>query len=213
MLDRYANHPSVVGYYLSTEWIPSAFDSDPSEPRERSAAVARFIKQRRPNLKTVMPIGLYNIVVDGHWTRMTPDFLETFWGSWAEVEEIDAYMIIDGVGTGLSSLVHTDACQAWARQFCDRYGKELWVDVECADMPPYQPLPIDRLIPSVEVAARYADVIVVFDYIYYMDHGVAQPAARELHESYAQYRQHYLATHPARRRTPLHFRPDFEPGT
>jgi hypothetical protein len=105
-----------------------------------------------------------------------------------QVDQVDAWMIIDGVGTGLSNLTHTDKSQAWCAGLCKEYGKQYWTDVENAVMGAKSyPFSMSRFEKSLRVAAKYADVIVTFDYAHYMSKQSDKEKARQLYEDYKKY--------------------------
>src|SRR5690606_34021720 len=101
-------------------------------------------------------------------------------------------MMIDGVGTGLSSLRHTAKVQEWGREIVYGAGKEFWVDVENAFMNNsrgYRAFTIEQLTASLEVAAQTADKIVLFEHLNYMSPNSSSEAARKLHSDYRRYRE------------------------
>jgi hypothetical protein len=191
-LERFAAHPSLVGYYLNFECCPADFGNDPSYPAAQAEKLAAFVEQVVPRLQVVQPVGLYHWreTPDGTWRHVAPAELRPWWGTFmAAAPSVDAYLVIDGVGTGLAPLNHTDLAQACLRELCDRYGKAMWTDVEDADFGDYTSMPIGRLIPSIEVAARHAERIVTFDYINYLCPGNGREGSQRLFDDYQAYRQ------------------------
>jgi hypothetical protein len=198
LLERYGEHPSLVGYYLNFELCPANFGNDPAGPARQMQQLARFITDLRPDLQLVMPLGLYRWreEPDGAWARVSREQLRTFWRPFIEsVPDVDVVMVIDGVGTGLSTLHHTDMAQQTVRAICDDLGKTMWSDVECAVMGRgvgFHAFPIERLIPSIEVAAKHAERIVTFDYPNYLSPTNGREASAALYEDYAEYRNTVL---------------------
>lgn len=198
LLERYGDHPSLVGYYLNFELCPANFGNDPAEPARQMQQLAAFVKGLRPGLKLVMPLGLYRWreLPDGAWGRVSREKLDAFWRPFiAAVPDVDVVMVIDGVGTGLSTLAHTDMAQQTIRAICDNLGKTMWTDVECAVMGKawgYQSYPIGRLVPSIEVAAKHADRIVTFDYPNYLSPTNGREPSAQLYEDYREHRNTVL---------------------
>ena len=191
MLDRYGSHESLVGYYINFECLPDDYDNDPTVPAAQSEELAAYIKGLDAELRVVQPIGLYNWrdAKDTGWRKASPTELRSFWEPYiAATPSVDAFMVIDGVGTGLSPLTFTDAAQGCLRELCDAAGKEMWTDVECAEMGRrYASMPIGRLVPSIEVAATHADHIVTFCYFNYMSPNNGREGSKRLYEEYSEY--------------------------
>ncbi|MGC9320069.1 MAG: DUF4434 domain-containing protein [Armatimonadota bacterium] len=198
LLERYGEHASLVGYYLNFELCPADFDNDPAEPARQVQQLAALISELRPDLEIVLPLGLYRWrdVPDATWHRVRPEELRRFWGPFVEmIPDVDAIMVIDGVGTGLAPLPLSDAAQATVRELCDQAGKAMWTDVECAVMgrgKGYYSFPIGRLVPSIEVAAKHADHIVTFDYPNYLSPANGREQSRRLYQDYRIYRNTLL---------------------
>ncbi|NLC59533.1 MAG: hypothetical protein GX774_22065 [Armatimonadetes bacterium] len=193
LLTRYGHHRSLVGYYLNYECVPDNTGNNPTLPARKAEELAAFVKGVLPRLQVIQPVGLYRWrdTPDAPWHPVTPVELRRFWRPFlATAPHIDAYLVIDGVGTGLAPLAYTDQAQACLRALCDEQGKEMWTDVECAEMGQrYVFYTIGRLVPSLEVAARHASRIVAFDYINYLSPNNGREPSRRLYEGYAAYRR------------------------
>ncbi|MBL7039872.1 MAG: DUF4434 domain-containing protein [Pirellulaceae bacterium] len=197
VLDRYADHASLVGYYMNFECLPDDYANDATLPAAQAEALAIYIKGMNPNLKVIQPVGLYRWrdTKEAPWRHVTPAELSSFWKPFiAAAQHIDVFMVIDGIGTGLSPLNHTDVNQASIRNLCDQHDKEMWTDVECAEMGRrYVSYPIGRLIPALEVAATHVEHIVTFDYINYMSPGNGRSQSAALYRHYKAYREDVLS--------------------
>jgi len=207
ILKKFAHHPSLWGWYTPNEPNPALLYSsgcDPQKMIDATKQVIALVKETNPKLKTVKSIGLYREPkeVDGStvYALVSREYLDSFWRPWvSQLTNVDAWMVIDGVGTELSNLTHTDMAQEWAASLCKEFGKEMWSDVECAHMGASSyPFTIEELIPSLRVAANHADVIVTFDYAHYMSKLSTKEAARKLWQDYAEYyiRQTKTASRP-----------------
>ncbi len=196
VLDRYAEHASMVGYYMNFECFPDDYVNDAEVPAAQAEALATWVKGINPKLKIIQPVGLYRWrdTKEAPWRHVTPAELTSFWQPFiAAAKHIDVFLAIDGIGTGLSPLNHTDVNQACIRNLCDQYDKEMWTDVECAEMRRrYASYPIGRLIPSLEIAATHAEHIVTFDYINYLSPGNGRSPSAALYRHYKVYRQSVL---------------------
>ena len=197
MIRHYDKHPSLAGYYINFECCPDNFDNDPSLPARQADDLAAHVKSICPRLRVVQPVGLYRWrdSKEGAWRHVIPVELDRFWRPWIEsAGHIDIYMVIDGVGTGLAPLNHTNVNQACIRGLCDELGKTMWTDVECADFGDYTSMPIGRLRASIEVAAQHADHLVTFCYFNYMSPNNGREGSRRLYEEYGAYLDQLTAT-------------------
>ncbi len=198
LLARYGEHPSLVGYYLNFETMPHRFNNDPVEPARQMQQLASFIRGIRPELSIVMPLGLYRWrnEPDGQWDFISREQLIGYWKPFiAAVPDADVVMIIDGIGTGLSTMAHTDMAHGAIRQICDELGKGFWSDVECAVMGSawgYESYPIGRLVTAIEIAAAHADHLVTFDYPNYLSPTNGREPSAKLYEDYREYRNTVL---------------------
>ena len=202
-ITRYSKHPSFYGVYITNE--PSPTDVDKTNTRElwinSTRTVAQTIKRYNPNLKVIHSVGLYaewQKNKEGKLVPMPPSrqYLDKFWRPWITgIAEIDTWMVIDGVGTYLSDIKHTDMAQAWCQDVAKSAKKEYWTDVENAVMGNigYFPFTMDQLEDSLQVAARHADKIVTFEYIHYMAKSSPKPEARKLYTDYQKYRKQYFS--------------------
>lgn len=192
VLARYQKHPSLSGYYINYECCPDHFGNDPTEPARLAQGLAALVKAECPRLKVVQPVGLYGWRENPQapWTTVKPDQLERFWRPFMRATpDVDAFMVIDGVGTGLAPLNYTDANQARLRALCEETGKEMWTDVELAVMgQKYETMPLGRVAASLQVAARHADTIVGFCYLNYMSPANGRERSGRLYRDYRVYR-------------------------
>ena len=194
ILERYADNDTVVGWYTPNEYNPYRLQEhgfDPEVALEATRRVAGLVRQVDPALKLIHSVGLYlKPLGEGRYGTAPIEDLDAFWLPWfEELNEVDVWMLIDGIGTRLSNLEHTAKAQRWMSRACERFGKTFWVDVENADMAEtFKPFTMDGLESSLRVAAGHADMIVVFDYLHYMSKNSPKPEARKLHEDYRAYR-------------------------
>lgn len=197
-LARYQAHPSLTGYYINYECCPDNFGNDPAEPARLAQELAALVKAECPRLRVVQPVGLYGWreSPNAPWATVTPDPLERFWRPFMQATpDVDAFMVIDGVGTGLAPLNYTDANQARLRALCEETGKAMWTDVELAVMgDKYESMSLGRVAASLEVAARHADTIVGFCYINYMSPANGRELSARLYRDYQAYRLGVRAT-------------------
>ncbi|MBI2302500.1 MAG: DUF4434 domain-containing protein [Armatimonadetes bacterium] len=191
MLRRYLKHKSLAGYYLNHECDPRDTRNDPAEPAAMAESAAALAKRLAPRLRTVQPVGFYPWLPRGAKVAAIPKpaELRAFWDPFmAAAKSVDIYLAIDGVGTGLAPLGFTDVDQGALRELCERHGKALWTDVECADFGDYSSMPMDRLAASIEVAAKHAERLVTFDFLNYMSPDNGREGSQRLHDEYVRYR-------------------------
>lgn len=210
IVTRYAGYQSFAGYYIPNEpnpFLMIAKRCDPDVLLTATGKVVDAVKSVKPDLDVVMPIGLYlRPTGKGSHLYTTRHDLDLFWRLWVEsLTSVDTWMVIDGIGTGMSDLDHTAMAQSWARDLAHEYGKSYWTDVENARM--YtdteglyhsQPLSLGDLVRSISVASRFADQTVTFDYIHYMSRRSNRPEAVRLFEGYSQYVRAFQPTEPDR---------------
>jgi len=200
VIDRYKDSPSFYGYYIANEPNPNNFKSQKDKDRFFNAtkSVIAYVKDIHPSLKIIHSIGLYpewktdsNGIATPH--APSPAYLESFWGRWInELDQVDIWMMIDGIGTKLASLQTTEIAQAWGSEVVHRAGKTFWVDVENALMGnQFIPFTISELISSLNVARKYADRIVLFEHLSYMTPNNNNPKANKLYSDYLRYEQRY----------------------
>ncbi len=201
VIERFKDSPVFYAYYIANEPNPYRIKTaaDTQAWIDGTREVARFVKSVKPGLKVIHSIGLYaewHTGSDGVARPSPPSdqHLDDFWRPWVSgIPQVDAWMMIDGIGTRLSSLSHTDGAQAWGRQLVHGFNKEFWVDVENAVMTSeYYPFDIETLVSSLEVAAKHADKIVFFEHLSYMSPNSDRDTAKKLYEDYLLYRQRIL---------------------
>jgi hypothetical protein len=197
VLERYAGHKSLAGYYVPNEPNPDNLLSHGLDPQlmiDATAKVIDTVKGARPDLLIVKSIGLYMepVRAEGKTTHRfaSIEYLDRFWRPWvSSLSKVDVWMVIDGVGTRLSNLEHTDRAQAWCKRLAGEFGKQFWVDVECAFMDDRHnyPFKMEELEPSLRVAAKHGAKLITFDYAHYMSRHPQKEAARRLHRDYGEY--------------------------
>lgn len=192
IITRYKDSPSFYGYYIANEPNPYNITSPAYESlwRQSTKEVVTFVKSLKPELQIIHSIGLYPEWINGMPYAPSDAYLDRFWRPWVEeIDEIDTWMLIDGVGTSLSSHAHTAKAQKWAQKIAHEYNKEYWVDVENAKMTnEFVPFHIAQLKRSLEIAAQTADKIVLFEHLSYMSPNSEQEAAVKLYTDYLDYR-------------------------
>jgi hypothetical protein len=204
LIEKYKDSPSFYGYYISNELNPRNINAaQKKEWIDATRKVAQLVKGIKPDLTVIHPIGLY-----AQWTKdsdglerphaPSPDYLNAFWRDWVkEIPQIDAWMMIDGIGTSLASLQSTDVAQTWGAQLAHDFHKQFWVDVENAVMgnKGYFSFPFDRLKASLVVAAKHGDYIVLFEYLSYMSPNNDRVASQNLYLDYLQYYDRMMEDH------------------
>jgi Domain of unknown function (DUF4434) len=195
----FSQFKSFAGYYIPNE--PN-FDTmiskgaDPEKLRRATFLVSSFLKQANSEMTIIKSIGLYlERFPDNTLGPVSEKKLDLYWRPWvSSLKAVDTWMVIDGVGTNLSNLKHTDMAQGWAREICDEFGKSYWTDLENAHMGTNKDgeyisssFTISELEASLAVAAKHADTIITFDYIHYMSKQSPKEEARKLHTDYTEY--------------------------
>jgi uncharacterized protein DUF4434 len=199
LVARFAGYQSFAGYYIPNEpnpYVLVAKRCDPDLLLAATAKVVEAVKSVKPDLEVVMPIGLYlRPTGRGSYLHASRQDLDLFWRPWIErLDQVDTWMVIDGLGTRLSDLDHTAMAQRWARDIAHEFGKAYWTDVENARM--YtdaqgryhsEPFEFGDLVRSMSVASRFADEAITFDYIHFMSQRSSKPEAVRLYEAYQKY--------------------------
>ncbi len=199
LIEEFKDSPSFGGYYLANE--PNQYritsEADRKLWLESTQKVARFIKQLKPDLKLLHSIGLYaqwhpNAAGELKPAPPSREYLDQFWRPWVQqISEIDIWVLIDGIGTSMSTLKHTDITQQWGKELVRGAGKEYWVDVENAVMNSrgYHAFSLETLVDSLQVAAKHADKIVLFEHLNYMSTNSSKDASKALYRDYLEYRR------------------------
>lgn len=204
-VEHFSQYSSFAGYYIPNE--PNfgrmrAGGADPALLLDATIEVSNFLRDLKPDMTIIHSIGLYlETREDGSVALASREYLDEQWRPWfAALDSVDVWMIIDGVGTQLSNLEHTDMAQEWARGLCLEFGKSYWTDVENAHMGHdangnyvASSFTMEELAASLEVAAKHAEKIVTFDYVHYMSRQSHKIDARRLHRDYEEYVAPYLA--------------------
>ena len=204
VIERFKDSPAFVGWYTPNEPNPANLygaGADPQLMIDATAETIEVVLEAKPDLGIVKCIGLYLEPTNGALSPASEEYLDAFWRPWVEqLDAVDVWMVIDGVGTTLSNLEHTDMAQRWARELAHEHGKQYWTDVENAHMTAgdYRPMSMEELAASLEVAARHGERLITFDYAHYMSRESPKPDAVRLHEDYAAYRQELLGEGEAR---------------
>lgn len=199
LITTFKDSPSFYGYYIANEVYPSRVKSNEDQLLWITATqqVTHFVKQLKPDLKIIHPIGLYpqwHFDEEGKRTLSAPsqEFLQQFWQPWMQqLKDVDIWMTIDGVGTAMATLQNSDQAQLWIGEMAHDAGKEYWVDVEDAVMnnKGYHSFTMDQLEKSLKVASKHADKIVLFEHLLYMSPHSTRKTARQLYQDYLTYLQ------------------------
>jgi len=197
LINTFKKNPSFYGYYIPNEVYPSRVKNQEDQLLwiKATQQVTHFVKQLKPDLKIIHPIGLYpqwHFDDAGKRTLSAPsrEFLQQFWQPWMEqLNDVDIWMTIDGVGTAMATLKNSDQAQQWLGEMAQNAGKEYWVDVENAVMNShgYHSFTIDQLAKSLQVAVTHADKIVLFEHLLYMSPHSSRETARQLYQDYLKY--------------------------
>lgn len=192
VVERYKESPSFFGYYIANEPNPNNITSRSVEAlwRQSTKKVAAFVKSLKRDLTVIHSIGLYPEWFNGMPSPPSPAFLDEFWRPWvSQISEIDVWMIIDGIGTSLSTHDHTAKAQKWGRKLVSEYDREYWVDVENATMTSgFVPFSISQLKRSLQIAAATADKIVLFEHLSYMSPNSGKDDTERLYSDYLEYK-------------------------
>ena len=199
LIEEFKDSPSFSAYYLANEPNQYRIQSEADRKLWLSSTqkVARRIKQLKPDLKLIHSIGLYaqwHPDASGVLKPAPPsrEYLDVFWRPWVQrIPEIDIWMLIDGIGTMMSTVKHTDMAQQWGKELVRGAGKEYWVDVENAVMNSrgYYAFSLETLVDSLQIAAKHADKIVLFEHLNYMSPNSSKDASKALYQDYLEYRR------------------------
>lgn len=196
LIERYKESSSFYGYYIANEPNLNNITSKRFVKlwKQSTKEVAGFVKSLKPDVKIIHSIGLYPEWINTMPSAPSIAFLDRFWRPWvSQISEVDVWMMIDGIGTSLSTHSHTEKAQKWGRKLVSEYNKEFWVDVENARMTSeFVPFHISKLKKSLEIAAETADKIVLFEHLSYMTPNNEKDMARRLYFDYLEYRRNII---------------------
>ena len=197
LIQAFHNSPSFYGYYIPNEVYPSRATNPEDQLLwiKSTQEVAHFVKQLKPDLKIIHPIGLYpqwHFDNEGKRTLSAPsqEFLQQFWQPWMQqIKDVDIWMTIDGIGTAMATPKNSDQAQGWLGEMAHEAGKKYWVDVEDAVMNSkgYHSFTMDQLEKSLQIAAPHADKIVLFEHLLYMSPNSSRETARQLYADHLTY--------------------------
>ncbi len=180
IIQRYGKHPSLKGIYLP----PEVHYKSGIDQRDWKRLVDRFSDFcHSHSLKLIVPVGLYLQRENGKWLRATPEALSSFWSAEIREGKADIFLLIDGIGTGMSDFQSAEDCERWLGEECRKAGKEVWIEVEAFDAD-YRACDFARFKKQIELAFPYADRIAVFDIPHYFSPDGLNTGARELYEEY-----------------------------
>ena len=180
IIQRYGKHPSLKGIYLP----PEVHYKSGIDQRDWKRLVDRFSDFcHSHSLKLIVPVGLYLQRENGKWLRATPEALSSFWSAEIREGKADIFLLIDGIGTGMSDFQSAEDCERWLGEECRKAGKEVWIEVEAFDAD-YRACDFARFKKQIELAFPYADRIAVFDIPHYFSPDGLNTGARESYEEY-----------------------------
>lgn len=183
LAERYGYHPSFAGWYLPVEAaIRGHFEERYLEYAQTMACDLHSLPPRRPVL--IAPYGTRTIQPDARFVQQL------------QALGVDALAYQDEVGVRKTRLDELDRIWSAVRQAHDQAGVPLWADVEIfrfAGLPYLSallPASIDRIATQLDVAARYADRLLCYQYLGMMDEPGGQapaghPSAQDLWRAYA----------------------------
>ena len=155
---RYGHHPSFAGWYLPVEapitgHFPDAYLDYARELGRR----VRSIAPGKPVL--IAPYGTRTVIPDDRFVEQLRRL------------EVDYVAYQDEVGVRKTRVEELEDIWARLRRAHDRAGLPLWADVEIFDFEgdvyrsPLVPAPMERIARQLAVAGRYAERILVYQYL------------------------------------------------
>jgi photosystem II stability/assembly factor-like uncharacterized protein len=183
LVRRYGEHNSFKGIYFPPE-VHYKWDIDVRDWIDLINRFADFCHSH--SLRLIVPVGLYMYEEGGRWRRAVPEVLAPFWLPTISEARADIFLLIDGIGTGLSDFPSSEACQEWLAEKCRTAGKELWIEVEAFDSR-YNSCDWERFKRQMEMASPYGDRILVFDIPHYFSPKGFAPKASELYGEYGKW--------------------------
>ena len=201
VIKRYAGYTSFEGFYIPIRPNPYQLVSNRCDPAlllDAVDKVTQAVKSTKTDLHVLMPIGMYlRPIGDGKYLRSKRQELNHFWRPWVErLEQVDTWMIIDGLGDKSSDLDHTAMAQRWARDLAHTYNKTCWTAVQTTNQSIMgkrnndgQPLAFTDLARSLAVASRFADQILAMDYLDSLSPVADRSEAAQRHGAYTRYLQ------------------------
>lgn len=186
----YGHHASFWGWYINTEINPLTEMQKLKSLfwRELWKGVAESCHSVAPGTKvTISPFFILDQGTHRGFKFITPEETETWWYNTLKASGIDIVMLQDSGAEHLSffTLAEREAFYKAFYNACRRTGKELWGNIETAEIlardwehalemerngtQVWRFTPIDWLQEKIELAAQYATGIVSWGYYPYMD--------------------------------------------
>ncbi|REE55453.1 uncharacterized protein DUF5109 [Paenibacillus taihuensis] len=151
--ERYGHHPSFKGWYFPVE---AAIEQYYPEPYlEYVNTLANHCRKKGPQQVLLAPFGTRTIKPDDHFVH--------------QLRALDADYIAyqDEVGVNKTIVAELDEIYSGLREAHDRAGKPLWADVEIFKFhgKVLHPAPFERVKGQLEVASKYVDKILCYQYL------------------------------------------------
>lgn len=185
--DRYGHHRSFRGWYLPHETADSS-----SRIIDLNCALAEVVRSTAELPVLVSPYFLRRFDMVSNVGRLgAPRSLEEHVTQWEEIFAkyqglVDVAAFQDGTcGEGL-----LDETLAATRHLADRYGIELWTNVETfdRDMPiKFPPIEWRKLVHKLTVASRHVEKAITFEFSHFLSPNSMWPSARCLYDRYQEY--------------------------
>ncbi|MCG7409917.1 DUF4434 domain-containing protein [Paenibacillus sp. ACRRX] len=190
---RYAEHPSLKGYYLNNEMENCSYQSKASI-RNLAAEFKRIVDHVHAlpgNMKTSTAPALW----PESWCTQSPAQNQRAWKqTWDGILQqvaLDYLIVQDGLGGGYRSKEATIQWYAFMKSVTDRHPMtKLWADVETfrsVNPEPWfaEPMPIREVVQHMQRIKPYVDELITFSYDHYQSPKIV--GVSYYHETYLQY--------------------------
>ncbi len=181
-LDRYKGIKSFKGWYIPHETGWNTYSI-----KETMGGLAKLCKEKTPDKKVLISPFFKS-------PSTSPDFSlspERTYEEWDKIfsccgNDIDICAFQDGT----ASLQELESYLISVKKVCDKYGIELWSNVETFERDVrclYFPIPFDVLRKKIEIATPHVEKIITFEFSHFLSPQSIFPSAKNLNNLYKNY--------------------------
>ena len=182
VIERYSHYKSFYGWY-----IPHEVGNDILNIRDIFYHVAKMCKEKTPDKKVLISPFFYTADVIPKEERLNAE--QTYY-EWDKILSVcHEYLDIVSFQDGSAPLEQITEYFKSARKACDKYGLELWSNVELFDasMRGFYPLPFDLLKTKVRLNKPFVDKFICFEFSHFLSPQSIFESSRNLFKLYKDY--------------------------
>ncbi len=181
VLARYKDYPSFVGWYIPHE---TGYEAPTTNIKATMGGLAELCKTITPEKKVLVSPFFISKMMREKFV-LTPEQTREEWEKiW---EDSGKYIDVCAFQDGTCELCELQDYFKAARQACDKFGIELWSNVETFERDVrcmYYPIPFDLLRRKIDLARPIVDKMMTFEFSHFLSPQSIYPSARNLNRLY-----------------------------